>query len=131
MPVDNSVSEVRLTRSLTMNIYENDKVNSTIGALICISGEFLGAIFRINADRKILFGRDYRVVDFCFHDETISKEHCWIEYDADYERYLLCDTSRNGVFVNGDKRVEKGATIFLKKGDEIRLGKTENIFKMG
>lgn len=131
MSEENSSSGVRLTRSLTMNLYENEKINSSVGALICISGEFIGAIFRINANKKIFFGRDYRVVDFCFHDDTISKQHCWIAYDADHGRYLLCDTSLNGVFLNGNKRVEKNSTVFLKKGDEIRLGKTENVFKMG
>ncbi|MBE5924155.1 MAG: FHA domain-containing protein [Lachnospiraceae bacterium] len=131
LSMGNGYGEARLTRSLTMNLYDNSAVNSSIGALICISGEFLGAIFRVKSNKKINFGRDYRVADFCFCNETISKEHCWVEYDAITGKYVICDTSLNGVFLNGDNRLEKNKKYYLKKGDEIRLGKTDNVFKMG
>ena len=124
-------SGARLIRSLSMNVYDNSLVSDSIGALICISGEFLGSIFRINANKKIYFGRDYTTVDFCFDDDSISRQHCWIEYDAVNRRYKLYDTSLNGVFLNGSIRVKKDRIVYLKKGDEIRLGQTKNVFKMG
>ncbi len=124
-------SGIRLTRSLAINIYENKPVARMIGALICISGDYIGGIFRINSDKKIYFGRNYKEVDFYFRDETISGNHCWIEYQGENERYVLYDTSLNGVFVNGRERIPKNVETILKKGDEIRLASTGNIFKMG
>lgn len=118
------LSELVVTKSLALNW---DKA----GAIIGISGKYIGAIFRIKPNQKIVIGRDYGQVDFLLEDADVSRKHCWIEYDASNERYLFCDTSKNGVLVNGKKMRGDKQIRYLKPGDEIQIAKTRHVFKLG
>lgn len=131
MVMEEEYPRVRLTKSLTMTQYDNDAVKDSIGAFICVSGEFLGSIFRIRSGNRFYFGRDYKTVDFYFRNETISGRHCWIEYQAGQRRYAVYDESLNGTYLNGEKRLPKNTLVYLNRGDEIRLGNTDNIIKLG
>lgn len=118
------ISEVVVTQSLALNW-------DRTGAVIGISGKYIGMIFRINPNQKIYIGRDYRLVDFVLTDNDVSRQHCWIEYDAIQDRYFFCDVSKNGVIINGKRMREKDKIMLLSAGDEIQIANTKNIFKLG
>lgn len=63
-------------------------------------------------------------------DRILSGLHCRIQWlDG---RYLLTDTSQNGVFVNGSPdRVECGASVVLSDGDVLGLGDYELAVSIG
>jgi pSer/pThr/pTyr-binding forkhead associated (FHA) protein len=71
----------------------------------------------------LLIGRG-ETADIPLLDAAVSREHCWIEPDADH--WVLRDlSSANGSFVN-DSRVE--GIVPLTDGDVIRLGSKVVVF---
>ncbi len=118
------LSEVRITKSLAMNW-------DHAGAIVAVSGPYIGLILRIRPGRKIYFGRDYNEMDIVLEEETISRCHCWIEYDDTRGRYLFYDCSKNGVTLNGGERVQKDTILYLSRGDELQMAGTDHIFKLG
>lgn len=101
------------------------------GAVIGISGKYTGAIIRIKPDTKIVFGRNHELADFVLDEPTVSRKHCWIQYDCTSRKYYVCDMSVNGVFVNGLNYLEKNCVVELNPEDELRFADTDNIFKLG
>lgn len=118
------ISEIRLTTSLALN-------REQTGAIIGISGKYIGTFFRIRPRKRILIGRDYNQVDFVLDEDSISRMHCWIEYDDTLGKYLFCDCSKNGVTLNHQRRLEKNKITTLSPGDELGFAKTANVFKLG
>jgi type VI secretion system FHA domain protein len=54
-------------------------------------------------------------------DRLLSKTHCMISLEG--SRYVLTDTSTNGVFINGAREpTARDSRVFLTDGDSIRLG---------
>lgn len=115
---------ITITHSLAMNQKET-------GALIGISGKYCGTYFRIRPKQRIWIGRDYNVVDFVMDEKSISRQHCWIEYDDSIKMYRFFDCSQNGVFLNHRKRLERKKVLLLVPGDELGFAKTQNVFKLG
>lgn len=57
-------------------------------------------------------------------ERILSSKHCTIQYQND--TYFLTDTSTNGVFLNlSEQRLERGQTVQLNDGDELKLGEYE------
>lgn len=121
---DESLAELQLTKSLAMNW---DKA----GAIVAVSGTYIGMILRIRPNRRIYIGRDYHDMDIVLEEDTISRCHCWIEYDDEQDCYRFWDCSKNGVTLNGTEQVEKETLLLLSHGDELRMAGTEHIFKLG
>lgn len=122
--MEEQISEIILTKSLALNWEKT-------GAIIGISGKYIGTIFRIKPRKKIYIGRDYHFADFVLEDTSVSRKHCWIEYDDKEEKYRFFDCSKNGVILNGEKNAERSKIILLSVGDEIRIANTKHIFKLG
>lgn len=89
------------------------------GVLVLCDGEFAGAEYRLAAE-ETLIGRN-PTTDITLLDESISREHAIVAWDAESGAYTIEDLqSTNGTRVNG-KRV-RSAT--LADGDEIQVGHT-------
>jgi pSer/pThr/pTyr-binding forkhead associated (FHA) protein len=87
--------------------------------LVLCDGEFAGAEYRLVAE-ETLIGRN-PTTDVTLLDESVSREHAIVAYDAATGSYAIEDLqSTNGTRVNG-KRV-RSAT--LSDGDEVRVGHT-------
>lgn len=104
---------------------------SHTGALIGINGKHIGAIFRMKAGKQIIVGRDQDVADIVLDDVSISRKHCWIQYNAVDHTYSVCDESTNGILINEMYYLKKEQVVTLNKGDELCFADTENIFKLG
>jgi pSer/pThr/pTyr-binding forkhead associated (FHA) protein len=87
--------------------------------LVLCDGEFAGAEYALTAE-ETLIGRN-PTTDITLLDESISREHAIVAWDAEAGSYGIEDLqSTNGTRVNG-KRV-RSAT--LADGDEIQVGHT-------
>ena len=102
-----------------------------VGAIVGITGKYVGAIIRIQPNQKIVFGRDAGLADFVLDETAISRNHCWVQYDQFSSCYYVCDESTNGTLVNESYFLEQNRVVQLKSGDELRLADTENVFKLG
>ena len=88
-------------------------------ALVIRTGGFEGTRYEI-AGEETLIGRN-PTTDITLLDESISREHAIVAWDAESGAYTIEDLqSTNGTRVNG-KRV-RSAT--LADGDEIQVGHT-------
>src|SRR5262245_245896 len=89
--------------------------------LATVAGPLGQAILPLIADR-VSIGRS-RSNQVCLASNSVSREHCLIEREAD--RFSLTDLdSRNGTFVNGIP-VKKRA---LEHGDQVRIGDCTFVF---
>lgn len=102
-----------------------------VGAVIGISGKYLGVILRMKGGQRFVIGRNYEQSDLVVDDGCISRSHCWIEYHPAEKNYYVCDQSANGVFINDSYYLERDRVVILKPGDELRLADTEHVFKLG
>lgn len=125
--VRNSISlesDCYITSSLQQNQTET-------GALICIDGAYVGAFIRIKPEQRIRIGRDGEVSDMIVNLPLVSRVHCEVIYHAAQQEYEIVDFSRNGTFVNGDKRLVQNETYLLKPGTELCFGDKSTIYKLG
>ena len=89
------------------------------GVLVLCDGEFAGAEYPLTAE-ETLIGRN-PTTDITLLDESISREHAIVAWDAAQGSYAIEDLqSTNGTRVNG-KRVRSAE---LADGDEIQVGHT-------
>lgn len=80
----------------------------------------------ITSNDKLVIGRNSQVVDLQVYsisdNSSISRVHCSILYDNDYDGFMLTDeASTNGTFLGFD-RLNPHEPTQLRDGDEIRLG---------
>lgn len=101
------------------------------GALICTKGAYLGSIIRMKPEKEILVGRDGSIADMVINLPLVSRNHCSLLYHYDIKEYEITDFSRNGTFVNGNKRLLQNETYFLKPGSEVCFGDKDTIYKLG
>lgn len=102
-----------------------------MGAIVGITGKYIGAIIRIQPSQKLVFGRNAEMADFVLDEPAISRSHCWVQYDQESQCYYVCDDSANGTLVNDSYYLERNRVVQLKSGDELRLADTEHVFKLG
>jgi len=87
--------------------------------LVLLDGQFAGSEYRLAAE-ETLIGRN-PTTDITLLDESISREHAIVAWDADDGVFTIEDLqSTNGTRVNG-KRVRSSP---LEDGDEIQVGHT-------
>ena len=87
--------------------------------LALCDGEFAGAEYPLTSE-ETLIGRN-PTTDITLLDESISREHAIVAWDAETGSYAIEDLqSTNGTRVNG-KRVR---SAMLADGDEIQVGHT-------
>lgn len=71
---------------------------TTMGALVCIKGEYYGSAIRMYPNEKCTIGRDNKSSNIIINLPYISRSHCDIIYKPD-NTYELIDRSHNGTYV--------------------------------
>ena len=67
-------------------------------------------------------GREGCGADWLQEDPEISRAHFAVVYRGSLG-LMICDLSRNGTYVNGE-RLESGRAKFIRKGDRVRIHQT-------
>ncbi len=71
-----------------------------------------------------IFGRDPSVADTILDNDSCSRMHCVIRWQAGM--WFITDESRNGCYVNGE-RIAKGSGVHLAVNDIITIGKNDDV----
>jgi hypothetical protein len=100
------------------------------GSIKCISGVNMGAVVPVAAGERIIIGRDPAFSHFIIKDNRISKKHCIIAFDGGSDKYIVRDVSMNGVYLENGTRLEAGTNVKLSHGTAIRIGKSDNVYKL-
>ena len=100
-------------------------------ALEGVSGDYAGAVIRLNPGEKLLIGRDAASCNLVLSSlkKDISRKHLSVEYDAFTGNFKVVDMSSNGTFVNGQQMVKDQEMIF-PADTVLSLGSGENQFRL-
>lgn len=119
----NNVDTMRVTRSLAMS-------SEVTGAMICIRGEMAGQMLPLPCDKKMLIGRDSAICSYVLSDIKVSRKHLEISYIGTINQYLVVDFSKNGTFLGDGTRLKTNKEYYLPPMTELRLGSSDNIYKL-
>ena len=117
-------TNIRIYRSLAMNRKRG-------GAIVFVKGKLLGTILWIQCDKEITVGRNGATADVVINEARISRLHCGIRYNSETDNYSVIDYSTNGIFRSNGERIQAKDRICMSVGEEIRLGHSENIIRLG
>ncbi len=108
----------------TVSMWDTEVNPRVVGWLVCTFGSEYGKDFRLHADTNFV-GRDPEC-EVCLSDSHISSKHFTVTYDPLNDNYFatMCG-GRAIVYVNNTPLMPNQ---LLKKGDKIRVGKTELVF---
>lgn len=112
-----------ITQSMAMNKDEQ-------GAIIGTKGSLIGRIIRFKQGKKIIIGRDERKCDIVIIGGMVSRIHCFISYDANMEKYIVRDVSKNGVMADGTVLPPNEDNV-LRKGSILLIGSADNEIILG
>lgn len=96
--------------------------------VVCMSGEYAGQQFSMS-NGYLMIGRDSQRANLILTSSQISKQHCYIKYDAQSDSYLVIDYSTNGVFFGDGSRMKPNSQTMVRRGTTIRLG-GNNVFQL-
>ena len=114
-----------------------EKTGSTVkqgkhdGVLIGIQGTYEGARIPLKDGKPVCIGRDPKICSIVIKGENISRKHCTVTYNAGNSSYSVTDLSVNGVYDKNGSRLEEGKVNILTSGNEIHIGASEEIFRLG
>ncbi len=121
---DEDSTYVRIHRSLAMNQKRG-------GAIVFVKGKLLGTILWIQCDKEITVGRNGMNSDVVVNEKTISRLHCGIRYNSQTDNYTIVDYSQNGIYkANGERMIAKEG-VHVNAGEEICLGNSDNVIRLG
>lgn len=100
------------------------------GMLIGVGGALGNRKLPLRAGRKILIGRDPSRCDLVLEDPSISRAHCYVSYNPEKQAYCINDISTYGVYDGYGNQIRKYEDVFLKSGDSIRIGQTNEVFAL-
>lgn len=98
-----------------------------------LEGTYKDARFDISDGSPVTFGRDAGSCQIVYDkfETLISRRHCSIRYNADYDMFEACDMSRNGTFIDGlSKKLPADETQFLPHGTVIFIGSAKEAFRL-
>lgn len=101
------------------------------GTLIGIQGTYEGARIPLKGGKPVCIGRDPKACSVVIKGENVSRKHCSVTYNADDGSYSITDFSINGVYDKNGRRLETGKVNILTSGNEIHIGATDEIFRLG
>lgn len=101
------------------------------GSLWIGCGMYQGSSIPLSHMQTVSIGRDAARCNLVVDEKAVSRKHCTITYNAVKDRYLLQDTSSNGTFLEGGRRVPNGSVMELNPGLKFYLVIPENEFRLG
>ena len=104
-PEPDEISEERITEDRI-----TDDKGKQCGLIQITNGSMNGFMVPIKDKETLFLGKDPKFAQIVFSSDykSVSRLHCTVMYDAKTNRYFVTDTSTNGTFLMGKKRLEKG-----------------------
>ncbi len=97
--------------------------------LVGISGIYAGR--KIEFDQDIItIGRDPSAARVVYPSDNtgISRLHCTIYFDSELESFTLVDSSSNGTFLSGGRKIEKNQPYTIQPGEQFSLSEEGEVF---
>lgn len=94
--------------------------------ILFISGEHSGMKVNLNDGESVTIGRDPAKCNIVVSSKSISRLHCTISFDRIENKYLLHDTSSNGIFLPDGTMLLKGYRHLVPRGTTLILDREKN-----
>ncbi len=105
----------------------DDQGTVSVGAIEVMSGEYKGAVMKLEKNETITMGRDEKKASLLFQNSKVSGLHLALSYTG--SGYVITDHSSYGVYIqlpNGNRqKLTKGADTPLKKGTVVIFADSE------
>jgi hypothetical protein len=101
------------------------------GVMVGLTGMYAGAEIPFQDGERIKLGR-LPDNDLVFEgQEKVSRNHCYIKWDAENQKYIFCDYSSNGTYVNGSEDcLPQNLELPIEPGTIIAIGDEQNTFRL-
>lgn len=100
------------------------------GVIVGVKGEYKGATLPAADGVRIAIGRNAKECNLVLTNPAVSRIHCYVTYYADRDVYGVTDVSKFGVYDIQGKLIEKDQVVYMGTGDEIQIGKSNNVFRL-
>lgn len=114
-----------------MILSHNALKSSKKGHIIFTAGQYIGKVIDITGYEELVAGRNPKECQIVLEEPQISRIHCSIVYDANTEEYIVLNQSKNGMFFDNHKVMEKGREYRLAPKTKIGLAKGTVEFILG
>lgn len=101
------------------------------GVMVGLTGLYAGAEIPFANGEYIKLGR-LATNDLVFEGQPkVSRNHCRIKWDAGRKKYVFCDYSSNGSFVNGSEDcLPQNLEMEMEPGTVVLIGDNTNTFRL-
>ncbi len=101
------------------------------GVLVGLAGIYAGAEIPLTGGEWITLGRQTNNHLVFEGQAKVSRSHCKIRWDDNRKKYIICDYSTRGTFVNGsDECLPHNLEIDIAPGTVIAIGDNANTFRL-
>lgn len=101
------------------------------GVLVGLKGIYAGAEIPLPPSEFIKLGRSTGNHLVFENQEKVSREHCKIKWDNHRKKYIFCDFSSNGTFVNGSEDcLPQNLEMEMEPGTIVAIGNASNTFRL-
>lgn len=107
------------------------KAGEPRGVIVGLTGMYAGAEIPLTNGEYIKLGRQADNHLIFEGQPNISRNHCRIKWEAGRRKYIFCDYSSNGSFVNGSKDcLPQNLEIEMEPGTVVAIGDDTNTFRL-
>lgn len=101
------------------------------GVMVGLTGIYAGAELPLPDGEFIKLGRQ-KTNNLIFEGQgKVSRDHCKIKWDAAAKKYIICDYSSTGSFVNGSRDcLPQNLELMLEPGTVVAIGDATNTFRL-
>lgn len=101
------------------------------GVIVGLTGMYQGAEIPLRDGEYIKLGRQADNHLIFEGQPNVSRNHCRIKWEAGRKKYIFCDYSSNGSFVNGSKDcLPQNLKIEMEPGTVVAIGDETNTFRL-
>lgn len=117
-------------RKTTKKTYKTEKGNRVVGELIGESGEYASAKISFRNTPEIIIGRDPELCNIRLGSLDVASVHCVVRFNRQTGKFFVMDYSKTGVYLNEKIRLPKEKWSNVGGNATLRIGNTDNIFRL-
>lgn len=101
------------------------------GVMVGLTGIYAGAEIPMPDGEFIKLGRQNTNSLVFEGQKKVSRDHCRVKWDAAGQKYIICDHSSTGSFVNGSRDcLPQNLELILEPGTVLAIGDDTNTFRL-
>lgn len=109
---------------------EQGKGTHAAGEMIGESGEYASAKISFKNTSEVIIGRDPELCNVRLESLDVGPVHCVVRFNRQTGKFFVMDYSKSGVYLNEKVRLPKEKWSNVGTNATLRIGDTDNIFRL-